>query len=376
MHKIAFISQDPGGTNALVPIIKAMGECCYTTVIAKDNAVDIYERHGIAYINANTLTDQFDKAHLSNILKKYNPRLIVTGTSSTDFYERNMWIAAKELGIASTAILDSWCYYGLRFSSHTFKDMALYRPGEFPCLPDHILVMDDDAKKCMIREGIEENRLEVVGQPFLQELRKSFEDVKQPEISGYKQKLCGDRKKIIVYASDNLSSSFYPDGRTYWGYDEKSTFVDIYNSIQKKCKNFDSYTLIIRPHPKEKNDNWDDIMNQIASEGRDNVVIDRSTREEVLISVADIVIGMWTMLLMEAAIAGKKVLSVQLNAKREAPFVLSEKGLVKPIFCQQELEKTLQMYFSGRTVGEFKWNIGNDSVQRIREHILRTLNDI
>ena len=56
--KVLFFSQDPGGTNALIPIIRELGGTSYIAVIGKDNAIPIYERKGIPFVPINKITNR------------------------------------------------------------------------------------------------------------------------------------------------------------------------------------------------------------------------------------------------------------------------------------------------------------------------------
>ena len=119
---------------------------------------------------------------MEKILKTFSPDIVVTGTCATDFLERNIWMAARSLRIKSVAVLDSWCFYGLRFSNYTFENDDSYISSEqFPYLPDQIFVMDEYAKAQMIAEGIDPNLIEIIGQPFLEELREVYKNISQIE---------------------------------------------------------------------------------------------------------------------------------------------------------------------------------------------------
>lgn len=366
MRKILFISQDPGGTNVLIPIIKKIRDKCHVEVLAKDHAVSIYNQRRIPYTDVMELVSNCDIKNLKGLFLKYSPDLIVTGTCVTDFFERNAWIAARELGIKSVVILDSWCNYGRRFSKLTYKDDIRDIHGKtFPYLPDKILVIDEYSKAQMIAEGIDSNLIEIIGQPFLEDLREIYKNIRQEEIRKYKRKLLGNsERKIIVFASDHLSDSYVPSGMEYWGYDEKTIFNYLYNAVIKTCSTLDKYAIVIRPHPKEALDNWTSVVS--SKEGkRIQIVIDDSTKEELVIASADIVIGMWSMFLIEAVLANKRIMSVQIGSKRRAEFMLTDQKLITPIVEEKKLEEQLREFFIGNTdIGRVKWEIEGGAVDK------------
>ncbi len=372
MHNILFASQDPGGTNVLIPIIRNVKDQCNINVWAKDSAVSIYRNREIDFVNIEEKIKDCNRESLKDLLKENKPELVITGTCVTDFFERNLWMAARELGIQSVAILDSWCNYGLRFSEYTFKDCNLYRPGNEPIYyPDRIFVMDDYTKSQMEKEGINPDWIDVVGQPFLQSLRELYKSVGKTEINKYKKRVLGDdKKKVIVFVSDHLSDSFVPSGIEYWGYDEQAIFECLYEAINKCNFKKEKYAIIIRPHPKEKKGKWDNIVKIYHTKGL-QIEIDDATTEELVIASSDIVVGMWSIMLIEAVLAEKRILSVQVGAKRKAEFMLSDQGFLNPIYNMEELQNSMQAYFDGvGNIGKVKWNAYENSVDMISVKLL------
>lgn len=372
--KVLFFSQDPGGTNALIPIIRELGGTSYIAVIGKDSAIPIYERKGIPFVPINKITNRFDTESIKKIIADYQPDMVLTGTGAADFFERYIWAASRELFVKSVAVLDSWCYYGLRFSNYTFKEIEKYEAKrEIMYLPDRLLVMDQDAKTACVKEGIDGSIIYPCGQPFFQELSESFAQLDQKDVVFYQQKISsGDKKKIIIYASDNLSDSFPPNGRIFWGYDEKTIFLDILSAIEKVCTKKEKYVLVIRPHPKEKKGTWEKVIDNLDVKEL-KVIVDGTVKEEIAISSADLVIGMWSMFLTESIIAKKRVISVQIGAKRQAPFILEEKGLFNPILDKRELESQFKRYFSGEDIGNIRWNVDMKAVEKAKKYIQKFL---
>ena len=365
MRNILFASQDPGGTNALIPIINNIDKYYNPIVIAKGTAVDIYNRRDVSCKDVTELLKDVNVDSLTKIINDYSIDLVITGTCVTDFYERHLWIAARKAGVKSLAVLDSWCNYGLRFSDLTFKDCDKYVLGSKPAfLPDKIFVMDEYAKKQMSIEGIDSRIIEVIGQPFLSSLKELYNEISQNEINSYKKKLFGDsKKKCIVFASDNLSNSFEPSALEYWGYDEHSAFIDFYESfIESDYK--DKYNIIIRPHPKETPGTWDKILHGIPDKDV-SIILDGDTKEELVLVSSDVVVGMWSMLLVEAVLADKKVLSIQVGSKRKASFVLSDQSLLEPVYNRCELKSVLNKYLDdNENFGKIHWNIDENSLHQ------------
>lgn len=78
---------------------------------------------------------------------------------------------------------------------------------------------------------------------------------------------------------------------------------------------------------------------------------------------------------MEAVIAKKCVMSVQIGAKKQAPFILEEKGLIEPIFDSRELECQFKKYFVGEDIGNIRWNIDMNAVEKSRDYIQKFISE-
>ncbi len=78
------------------------------------------------------------------------------------------------------------------------------------------------------------------------------------------------------------------------------------------------------------------------------VVVDRETDSTLLLKAADLIIGMFSMILLEAAILDKRFISVQIGLKRENPLIFDRMGLVRSILTEKELEETLRGILNGK----------------------------
>ena len=86
-------------------------------------------------------------------------------------------------------------------------------------------------------------------------------------------------------------------------------------------------TLVIRLHPKDEPGAYKDILATCPSSI--NVVVDRETDSNLLLKSADLIIGIFSMILLEAAILERRFISVQIGLKRENPLVFDRMGLVR-----------------------------------------------
>lgn len=354
--KLLLLSRDPGGTNALIAILDELKKRYEVIIYAKDYAADIYRNHGIDYIELKTdskidITDTLD-----DIIEEYRPDGIITGQSNKeDNTEMLLWEAARKKGILSFTIVDSWCSYDQRFPLK--KDNTRYQP-------DYIFVMDRKAQEEICRLGIAEDKVIITGQPYLQYLSAAYDTVTEEEIFAYRSRSALDRK-IILYASDCIKEIY--NGREEWGYDQFSIFRSIVKAINETCGDAGEYILIVRPHPKESISDWEKESKLTGS--CIPVLIDNATDCKIVIQASELVIGMWTILLIEAALAGKSIASVQIGAKKKAPFVLEERGLIKTFISQEELDRFFRDFFRGGAQEKIEWMMPDNAIGNITEFI-------
>lgn len=282
--KIMFFAHDPGGANAIAPLLQSVDPRHELIVKAKGPALSILE-------NAQEFNND-----LTNIM----PDLIITGTSANDFTEKELWKEASKLNIKTMAILDHWCNYGIRFSKYGLKDIDKFDQScDF--LPDYIIVMDEYAKQEMVKEGVPSNIIYPLGNPHFKSLKDSFEKL---NVDNLRKTLLEDKEKLVVWASEPYIED-YGQGM------ELECLKDIIKIIPNNAQ------LIIKPHPKESENKFKEFT---------NLKIIKNVSSQQIIKAADLVLSMTSMFLIESIIAGKPTLSYQKNQTDKNKFILTKIG--------------------------------------------------
>ncbi len=367
--RVLFFAHDPGGVNVLLPLIKSIDrKKYYIDVYGRNESRCLFEKAGIDY---KVLPDKYvDEDSLEDLLVKNSIEVVVTGTSANDFTEKYLWKAASNRGILSIAVLDAWINYGIRFSKWGQRDSDKYdKDADITYIPSVICVMDELSKRELIRVGIPELRIIVTGQPYLECLAKTLESVSKREIKKCRERILGtsSNKKIILYASDNISSSFNDkEHELYFGYNEKTIFEEL--NILLKDRASEDFVLIIRPHPKENIEYW---KSRIEHEKSYKVIIDKEIPLGIILNSADIVISMMSMILIEAALINKPILSVQIGLKGGDPFYLSQIGVTETIVSREVFSKKMDDFFDGNS-SISSWNITN---RKATESILKIMEE-
>jgi hypothetical protein len=371
--KILMFSRDPGGTNAVMQLVAPLrSRGNEVAVYGKDAALAIYRKFNMPCSDVREAIPSGTQEETGEFVRKVCPDLILTGTSSEDYTERHLWVAAEKAGVASFAVLDQWTNYRLRLVPEGADPKTGDAMSMRLVLPSFFFIMDEFARKEMCALGIDRERLVVTGQPFFDYIRKTAEKFSKPEIEDVRRELTGGRGGIVfVFASQPIASLHRQNGipEDHWGYTEKTVLKSVMMCLEKLAAELAAeITLVIRLHPKDEANAYQDVV-LTTSSNTVKLVYDRETDSSLLLKAADLIIGMFSMVLLEAAIMERPFVSVQIGLKRENPLIFDRMGLAHSIITEAELEKTLRGILNGekRRGPNLKFEFG--ATERIIEYL-------
>lgn len=330
MKRIILYGRDPGAVNVLVSVYQKLNKEKFELLVyGKDYSLRSFKGNGIEVQDIRKECKTDTEEGIFDFLREKQPDFILTGTSMDDNTERYLWNSAKKLGIKTAVILDQWINIGIRFSPYNYREEELYEKEKIhPFLPDKILVMDQIAKESLEKDGISPDLIEITGQPHFDTVLRRYEEAVAIQ---------SDFEWTICYVSEPISQDYDNDGKAepYWGYDEKSNFRHLYRMLEKISPELQGRIhLIIRPHPRERKENWTEIVKNCNSE-KIILSIDTKSSSFALLKGVDLVCGMSSMFLLEAVICGKPIISIQIGLKRKNPFILPQ---IREC-CIREMEK-------------------------------------
>jgi hypothetical protein len=296
-------------------------------LIARGHAVHtVGYGHGLARFNRNGVPcRQVEPIRTGDatLLRAIRPALVVTSATSlpvVDMSEKHLWRAARDLGIPSLAFLDQWQNYSSRFSGLGEGERLAY-------LPDAINCMNDVGRDELLAEGFDAGRLVDFGHPALSELGRVLRELDpEPVAALLAERLTGVAPgEAVLFASEPIREH-YGDSR---GYDQ-------YQVLARVLRAPGAARILLKLHPKDSRASYDELVAG-AGRGRVAVVQDELTARQCLLA-ARLVVGMSSMLLVEAFVAGLPVLSVQPGLRGPDPLVLSRRGLVPLVTGGEELD--------------------------------------
>ena len=374
MCKILIFSRDPGGANTVIPLIKPLINEGYEILLyGKDTALNKYSSNGL---NALNIMDEIDNVSMEDIkqfLIEKTPGLIITGTSADDLTEKFLWSSARQLNIPSFAILDQWINYGLRFSQYGVAELEKFNINpRLEYLPAKIMVMDEMARREAVDEGIDKDLLVITGQPHFESLLQKASAV-EDKSAVRKKYLTGDNEKIFLFVSEPISETYRENDNSkhFWGYTERTVFALTLQAIESVSDDLkEKFTVIIRPHPKENINNFNDVIQSYNKQCK--IIIDKESDSIDLMNAADLIIGMSSMFLIEAAVLGKKILSVQTGLCRKDPFVLSRMGVVESITDKVLLKRSI-VEVIGNEGSKIKFDFIKNPVENIINEVKKLI---
>ncbi|WP_395718115.1 hypothetical protein [Prosthecobacter sp.] len=300
--KVFAIAGDPGGAQAVMAVVQELRKQQETVVTAGYNAAAyIFAPADHVFEEATTLDDAV------HLLKKIRPDALLCGTSVNGRDDEKTFInAARQLGMPSIAVLDFWSNYAARFTT---------RPpdGPFDALPDVIAVMDECAADDLRGIGIDAQSIHITGQPAFDRLHA--EAPPMSKLAELRVQIgCPSERHLILFASQPCSEIATKAGYAVLPYDER----DI---VQTFCEEFLAHPaanelfLWIRPHPRE-------MSGKFRQHASPSVFAGMAGDSALAQHAAEGVAGMCSVFLLEAALIGKPVLSLQPGETGPSPLPL------------------------------------------------------
>lgn len=331
--KALFVSHNPGGFNAILPVYLKLKKNHDFKVLG------IFEKEAksINKVKSIKFTDshKINLEDLTKFFKKKKVNILIAGTSQGKTIDKKAIQVAMELKIPSLAIVDFWSNYKMRFSDPNTENLKY--------LPNLILAIDKICESEMIKDGISKKKIVITGNPYFDSYLGGFNNLKS------------SNGKIITFFCQPFSEIKEID----WGFNEIEVFQDFVKVFEKLgLKN----KIVIKMHPRTKNFNK---FNKIKRNCTFKIKIDRKTDPDDLIKKSFLITGMNSVILLKAAIAGRKVLSYQPKLSKKDSLVSNRWNLSKAVYRKADLfpsvkrlietpvakihKKDLDKYFDGRS---------------------------
>jgi hypothetical protein len=284
------VFSDPGGAKPCLSLAKKWQESD-EVLVCSDRDYAFFEMFGV-------LVRHCTGADAPSILDDFQPQSLYTGTSYTSKIEIDFLQAAKYRSIPTTSIVDHYTGFRERFESN-----------EGVIFPDQIDVLDERARDLAIEAGLPANSLQVTGNPYHEFLRKWRSHLTKEQV--FEQLgIPVSYAKTILFAPDPLSNA---GGEEKFGTDEVGILGLLLEALGETLK---PILLLIKAHPNQSIDYLKtglkilpkNVHVHLVPSGNDAILND-------LIKQVDVVVGMFSSILIESAILETNTLAILCGIK-------------------------------------------------------------
>lgn len=296
--RVLALAGDPGGARAIAPILRALQERgCKLVVFAYRQAVAVFAEEGVS---CQLLDEPLSFANVQALFETHSPQLLLTATSCNGLdFERLFWREARARAVPIFVQMDFWCNYRMRFENEA---------GMLENLPDQIGVMDTRAVREMVAEGFSLERLVITGQPAWDALLQWPIEARRLARTRVRASLgSDDGERLLVFVSQPLEAFHRETGDTRPLLFSEHRVLGEVLQILDLLRAEQPLRVLIRPHPREKRAA---LEAHAAAYAGWVYVSDDGDRHDVC-AAADVVLGMHSVLLFEAALTGVPVVSYQ-----------------------------------------------------------------
>ncbi len=350
MRSILIISNDYGGTNAVLPIARTLIERNFRVwIISSGNGLQVWIDAEFQDI-LEELDDSIEITEVIKKIKELTPDAIVTGAGAYNQIEHTFRLAAAELKIFCFAQLDYWSNYQVRFRRKS-GDKIVYS------FPDLIGMLDSICLEEMIAEGCDEKKLIIVGAPNIEESVNYIQSIKQSQIEKWREEI-GIQKNLltVVYFSQTMTTTEpkidnnNPEEYVFrpWGFTQLTILRELISSISKVCNIREmSVKLIVKAHPRESYEALSEVLTSTETSPLLDCMVVENYDAKKLICISDIVTSTFSTTLIEAALSDKPALSIQIGRNQSNPhysFWGNRVGATIPIFDNRELQQFFDNY--------------------------------
>lgn len=340
---ILFYAEDPGAANYLVHLPKTcLCNGFSSRVIADGAARKCFLEGGLDFEELGT------SGSVRETVEKLLPRLVVVGTSENRISPGLSLVEeARIMGIPTVGVVDAFMNAGYRFRGLS-NDPLRY-------CPDWIMVPDEWTKAAFLSLGCEPERIEICGHPQYDFVRSRGKSLAKKGKDHFRTRHFPDAEdgRIVAVFAAEISEGLHPahslpngeytlTGRV--GTNRRTDivleeFLDALETIGERPY------LVLRLHPK----------NEEAEFSQYSGSFDRVSKKEPVLELiygADCVVGMTSMLLLEAAILGKPTFSIVPRESERDWLPTVRAGLTGCAFTRQQILSQLPSFFNRTSAGK------------------------
>ncbi|MFN8657722.1 MAG: hypothetical protein U0105_15390 [Candidatus Obscuribacterales bacterium] len=320
--------EDPGAANFLAPLPAALTKLgVSSTLLAMGLSVHHLRARSAEFVD---LTSSNQEA--AQLIARYAPSVIVAGTAENkQTLAFDLFRQARTARIPTVGVVDMVVNADCRFRGE----------GEsaFANAPEYIMVPDDDTRRAFASLGFAPDRLVVTGYPQFDFVREKLQEA--PEQSDVSTSEYPAEIVFVAEPESKLNPALSTRNANYGfkgrGQSDFRTHIILEELIAALQKTQLPARLIVRLHPKNSLEQFTDYRTDVAefSHGGDPLAA---------FQAADLVVGITSMALQEAAWLGKRTLAVLPESTDKEKLAAISSGLTPAVFSPGELRDALEKF--------------------------------
>jgi len=257
-------------------------------------------------------------------------RVLLGTTVGPEQYEQEYVAASQTARIPAVSVVDSWVHYRERFTSLA---------GEVRW-PDHVAVADDEMRAGIVGQGAPPSRVVVTGQPTFDELAPLATPAGR---RAARVRVCAafgipTGGTLVLFASQPLHQLYSTE---QLGFDDRAIVAEVVTDlVEVVVARGGSADLVVKLHPREMADP-PPVPLSPGSAVRVHVASDDRLSARELAAAADLVVGMSSILLIEACLVGTPAISYQPGLRLPDPLPANRWGWTRSVDNRGELAVAL-----------------------------------
>jgi hypothetical protein len=294
--------EDPGAANFVTDVPELLSRRGRTAHVVTSGLATAYlQQRGV---EVDPLPSQCD---LAALVARLAPRLIAVGTAeNVDSFGLQLVAIAAARGIPSVGLVDSSTHLDYRFRGRST------RPLEF--CPDTVIVPDTVCRDGFVQLGVSQQRLVVAGHPHWDHVRSVYRSLLREDRTALRLRLFDVAptavRTVVLFAAEistgmNRSDFQFSDQYSLTGSGESSgrTEIVIEEFLTGVASRRMELHLVLRLHPKHAPQDLSQFYSEFDSVSQAEPPLD-------VLYAADIVVGMTSMLMIEAALMERPTLAI------------------------------------------------------------------
>jgi hypothetical protein len=303
------VFSDPGGAKPCLSLAKKWQDS-NELLVCSDRQYAFFETFGIPVRQCRG-----EDAHA--IFQEFQPDALYSGTSYTSRIEMDFVCEAKKRAIHAASFVDHYTGFDVRFGTE-----------EARILPDEIHVLDEKAAALAREAGLPESRIRITGNPYHEFLRSWQSQLTKEEV--FQQLgIPYSEAKTILFAPDPLSNA---GGADKFGTDEVAILKLFLEALGEAGR---PTQLLIKAHPNQSINYLKTGLRNLPKNVEVHLVpSEKDALLNDLIQQTDLVVGMFSSILLEAEVLGKNSLEILVGLKKDIVF---QKTATIPITDKEKL---------------------------------------